>query len=148
MTFFENILADISNFALVIFGFCATLYTVIYSFILNKKESLNEIIELLKLGEKVTLHTLKETSYSNYISRMRKFNSYIILCLWSSLTIYTSSLIVKYFKLYKYSLRFNEKEILNGYIVYLLLFVTAFLFFSIIILIFKSLKTYKQTTKI
>lgn len=148
MNCLENILADISNFALVIFGFCATLYTVIYSFILNKKDSLNEIVELLKLGEKVPLHTLKETSYSNYITRMRKFNSYIIICLWSSLVIYTTSLIVKYFKLYKWSVKYNEQQILEGYLVYIILFFTIILFVVIVFLISKSLKTYKSTTKI
>lgn len=148
MNCLENILADISNFTLVIFGFCATLYTVIYSFILNKKDSLNEIVELLKLGEKVPLYTLKETSYSNYIIRMRKFNSYIIICLWSSLVIYTISLIIKYFKLYKWSIIYNGQKILEGYLVYIILFFTIILFILIVLLILKSLKTYKSTTKI
>lgn len=148
MNCLQNILADISNFALVIFGFCATLYTVIYSFILNKKESLNEIVELLKLGEKAPLYTLKETSYSNYIIRMRNFNSYIIICLWSSLIIYTLSLIIKYFKLYKLSVKYNEQQVLEGYLVYIILFFTILLFIIIVILILKSLRTYKSTTKI
>ncbi len=148
MDFLENILTDISNFSLVIFGFCATLYTVVYSFILNKKDSLSEIIELFKLGEKATLHTLKETSYTNYIIRMRKFNSYIIFCLWSSLIIYSLSLIIKYFNFYEYSICYNNKELLQGYLVYILLAFTVALFFSIVLLIIKSLKTYNQTTKI
>ncbi|GEM_PF-1940157 len=148
MNFLENILTDISNFTLVIFGFCATLYTVIYSFILTKKDSLNEIAELLKLGERVPLHTLKEISYSNYIIRMRRFNSYIIICLWSSLIIYTFSLLIKYFKLYKLPIKYEGQQILEGYLVYIILFFTILLFVIIVILILKSLGTYKSTTKI
>lgn len=143
-----NILSDITNFALVIFGFCATLYTVIYSFILNKRELLVEISELIKLGEKVPLHTLKEVSYRNYILKMKKFNSYIILCLWSSLTIYVLSLIVKYFKFYELNLPLNDKIILNGYLVYILLIITLILFISIVILIRKSIVTYNRTTQV
>lgn len=143
-----NILSDISNFALVIFGFCATLYTVIYSFILNKKESLNEITELIKLSEKVPLQTLKETSFKNYIIRMRIFNSYIIYCLWSSLIIYIASLIIKYFEFYKLSLKINDTFSIDGYLVYILLLLTTILFISIIILINRSIVTYNKTTKI
>lgn len=144
----ENILSDISNFALVIFGFCATLYTVIYSFVLNKKESLDEISELIKLGEKVPLHTLKEVSYRNYIMRMRKLNFYIILCLWFSLIIYVLSLIVKYFKFYELNLTANNEIILTGYLVYALLLITSILFLSIVILIRKSIIIYNKTTQI
>lgn len=143
-----NILSDISNFALVIFGFCATLYTVIYSFILNKKESLNEITELIKLSEKVPLQTLKETSFKNYIIRMRRFNSYIIYCLWSSLIIYIASLIIKYFEFYKLILKINDTYSINGYLVYMLLLLTIVLFISITILINRSIVTYNKTTKI
>ncbi|MET3035914.1 hypothetical protein ABXT08_07430 [Chryseobacterium sp. NRRL B-14859] len=144
----ENILADITNFTLVIFGFCATLYTVIYSFVLNKRESLNEISELLKLGEKVPLHTLKETSYKNYILRMKKFNFYIIICLWFSLVMYVLALIVKYFKLYEYTLHIDNKDILKGYLVYILLAFTLILFISIVLLIRKSINIYNKATKI
>lgn len=143
-----NLLSDISNFALVIFGFCATLYTVVYSFVLNKKELLIEISEQIKLGEKVPLQTLKEISYRNYIIRMRKFNNYIIICLWSSLMLYVLTLIVKYFKLYELNLPINHKIIFKGYLVYVLLLIALILFVSIILIIRKSIITYNKTTKI
>jgi hypothetical protein len=148
MDYLENILSDIANFSLVIFGFCATLYTVIYSFILNKKEALNELSELLKLGDKVALHSLKETSYTIYITRMRKFNLYIIICLWGSLGIYVLALIFKYFQLYKLSIKLTEELVVESFLVYILLMVTIILFIAIVVLISKSLKTYNKTTKI
>lgn len=148
MNCLENILSDISNFSLVIFGFCATLYTVIYSFILNKKDALSEISELLKLGNKVPLHTLKESTYINYIKRMRKFNRYIIICLWFSLGIYVLALIFKYFKLYNLELKLSDNIVISGYLVYVLLILTIFLFSQIVILIIRSLNIYNKSTKI
>jgi len=47
--FDSNILNDITNFFLVILGIAMTLFTVIYSFIFNKKE------ELIKLNEDIVL---------------------------------------------------------------------------------------------
>lgn len=41
--FLDSILSDIGNFALVIFGFTATLFTVLYSFILGRREQLKEV---------------------------------------------------------------------------------------------------------
>ncbi len=143
-----NLLSDISNFALVIFGFCATLYTVIYSFILSKKESLNELNELIKLNIEVPLQTIKETSYKNYINRMRRFNFYIIYCLWCSLFIYITSLIIKYFKFYENKLEISDKIVVEGFLVYILLILTIILFLCIVLLIRKSIVTYNRTTKL
>lgn len=142
-----GILSDISNFALVIFGFCATLYTVIYSFILNKKDLLKEISEAIKTGEKVVLQTQKEQNYINYIRKMRTFNKYIIVCLWTSLIIYVFSLVVKYLRLYKLKIDFLDHEI-EGYLVYLLLLFTICLFTIIVVLINRSIRTYNKTTNV
>jgi len=145
--FLIDILSDISNFALVIFGFCATLYTVIYSFILNKKDLLKELIEAIKNGEKVILHTQKEQNYIHYINKMRLFNKFIINCLWFSLLLYVCSLVVKYLKLYLLKIEIFEITIV-GYLVYILLTLTISLFIIIAILINKSIVTYNKTTKI
>lgn len=51
MSILNNILGDIGNFSLVIFGFTATLFTVIYSFTINKRENLKEISDKIKNGE-------------------------------------------------------------------------------------------------
>lgn len=146
-TFLTDILSDISNFALVIFGFCATLYTVIYSFILNKKDLLKELSESLKVGVKVISHTQKEQNYIHYIRKMRSFNKYIILCLWFSLFLYLFSLITKYFKLYNFKIEILGNSF-EGFLVYILLFLTIGLFITIGILIKKSISTYDKTTKI
>ena len=145
--FLTGILSDISNFALVIFGFCATLYTVIYSFILNKKDLLKELNESLKIGDKVVSHTQKEQNYILYIRKMRLFNKLIIACLWFSLFLYLSSLVVKYLKLYLLKIEIFEITII-GYLVYILLTLTISLFLLIAILINKSIKTYNKTTKV
>ena len=146
-TFLTGILSDVSNFALVIFGFCATLYTVIYSFILNKKDLLKELNESLKVGEKVVSHTQKEQNFILYIRKMRSFNKFIIGCLWYSLFLYLSSLFVKYLKLYL--LEFNILGItIIGYFVWILLILSFSLFLTIVILLNKSIKTYNKTTKI
>ena len=58
-----NILNDITNFFLVILGIAITLFTVIYSFIVNKKE------ELIKLNEDINLG-----KSSPYIEQKKHFN--------------------------------------------------------------------------
>lgn len=147
MDFYNNLLSDISNFAIVVFGFCISLYTLLYSFILNKKEQLKEITDLKKSGERVTSYTYKETNYINYIKSMKSFNKYIIICLSISLPIYFFSLLIKYYKLYNLDIvLFNRKY--EAYTVYLLLICSILLFIYIVILIVKSIKIYNQNTKI
>ena len=51
MDILNNLLSDIGNFSLVVFGFTATLFTVIYSFIINKRENLKEISDKIKNGQ-------------------------------------------------------------------------------------------------
>ena len=47
---FINILNDFLNLFLVIFGIAITLFTVIYSFIINKKDELNKVLESINNG--------------------------------------------------------------------------------------------------
>lgn len=58
-----NILNDITNFFLVILGIAITLFTVIYSFIVNKKEELIKINEDINIGKS-----------SPYLQQKKHFN--------------------------------------------------------------------------
>lgn len=147
MDFYNNLLSDISNFAIVVFGLCVSLYTLIYSFIMNKKEQLIEIVELKKAGETVKSFTYKETIYRNSIIRMKILNNYIITCLLISLPIYIFSLIVKYFKLFNYCIVIFEKEYC-GVAIDSLILSSILLLIAIIGLISQTLKVYLKDSKI
>lgn len=147
MDLYKDMLSDISNFAIVVFGFCISLYTLIYSFLLSKIDQLNELSENIKAGELIINKTQKETNYKNYILRMKKINSYNIYCLWVSLIIYLLALIIKY-------LKFEEIQVTIGKLkltilsVYILAFLAFFLLFFIGVLLINSLKIYERNTKI
>ncbi len=144
---FYDILSDIANFSLVIFGFCLALYTLIYSFIVTKKDALKEIANSIKEGNPIVLHSQKQKNHKNYITNMKIFNKRIIVCLWASLLVYIMSIIVKYFNLYDYHLTIFSIQICN-YLFYLTLLFMIILFLIMILLTIKTIKQYKTDTKL
>jgi hypothetical protein len=96
MEMLNNILSDIGNFSLVIFGFTATLFTVIYSFIINKRESLKEISDKIKNGEINPILSQRKSNALKYINTMKRINYHLIISLFSSLFLYIISIIFKY----------------------------------------------------
>lgn len=139
MEILSNILSDISNFSLVIFGFCATLYTVFYSFILTKRDQLKELVDAEKNSILVPLSSQKQSNYIKYINNMKKFNKHIIICLLISIFLYLISTILKYL---------NIEGSIKKCIVIILISITLLLLFYILILIYRSIKIYSNSTKI
>lgn len=92
----NNILSDIGNFILVVFGFSATLFTVLYSFILSKKEQMKEYSDKIKSGSKDFLVFQRHRNASKFISKFRKFNIHLIITLFLNLGTYLFCLVVKY----------------------------------------------------
>lgn len=96
MEFYNQILTDSGNFALVIFGFAATLFTVLFSFVIVERDKLIELSEKIKSGETNPKLFEKESKVKRRISGYKKLNSYLILALILNLVIYCCSIIVKY----------------------------------------------------
>ena len=95
--FLDSILSDIGNFALVIFGFTATLFTVLYSFILGRREQLKEVSDRIKQGEQNPIIYQRQSNAMVYIKSMKNFNVHLIIALISNLVIYVTCMGTKYF---------------------------------------------------
>lgn len=127
MEIFNDILSDIANFSLVVFGFTATLFTVLYSFIINKRENLKEFNDRIKSGEVNPILGQRISNALKYISNLRQMNLHLIFSLFFSLFIYTSSISVKYipdeinFKFYASIIIFTLTIVLIIHMIYLLI---------------------------
>ncbi|MDR0961956.1 MAG: hypothetical protein LBM62_05285 [Mediterranea sp.] len=75
----RSFLSDISNFHLVIFGIATTLFTVIYSFILNRHSELKDVSEKIKKEGRGTSLLCKESLYIGYIKRLKRVNWWVLL---------------------------------------------------------------------
>ena len=67
-------LYDLWNFHLVVIGFSLSIFTLLYSFILNKRYELKTIAEQIKSGDKSPLIFQKEKFAIKYIMRLKIFN--------------------------------------------------------------------------
>lgn len=74
-----NFIEHIASFSLAIFGIGITIFTVIYSFITNKKEYIHEIGPKITKGEVCPELKSKYIIAERYISVQKKINSWIIL---------------------------------------------------------------------
>lgn len=135
----NNILSDIGNFSLVVFGFSSTLFTVLYSFILMRRENLQEISEKIKLNDSDPFLSRKKSSSIRYISRMKTMNRNLIFVLFSSFGFYIISMILKYL-----CLTYTLKK--YGVIVLITLVLGTSIF--VVYVILKTVKDYLRATKI
>lgn len=93
----NNLLGDIGNFVLVVFGFSVTLFTVLYSFILNKREQLKEYNDKIKEGTKDALIFQREKGALVFIKNMKRFNKHLIVAIFIDLIVYLCCMFSKYF---------------------------------------------------
>ena len=76
---------DLWNFHLVLFGIALSIFTLLYSFILNKRDEIRNIAEQVKSGDKNPLLTQKENFAKKYINRLKSINDKIVVIVISSL---------------------------------------------------------------
>lgn len=93
---YNSLLGDIGNFVLVVFGFSVTLFTVLYSFILSKREQLKEYSDKIKYGSKDPLIFQRHSNAKKFIVRFKKFNNHLIATIFIDLSVYLACMIIKY----------------------------------------------------
>ena len=76
--FDEKILGDLTNYTLVILGILITIFTVIYSFIINKKE------ELLRINDEMQVvqnpKTIQKSMFTiKFLKRFTKWNYHLFI---------------------------------------------------------------------
>lgn len=89
----NTIINDICSFSLSIFGIGITLFTVIYSFISNKREYMNEISHVITSGKACPETKAKYLIAEKYIQKQKKTNVIILSITIASLVIYTLCLL-------------------------------------------------------
>jgi hypothetical protein len=139
MDILNNLLSDIGNFSLVIFGFTATLFTVIYSFIINKRENLKEISDKIKDGQIDPIMSQRKSNAVRYITSMKTINFQLIISLFSSLTLYIISLLFKYISI---------DNCIKNYAVVILGILMLLVLIQIIYILITTIKKYINETKI
>ncbi|MDT0651553.1 hypothetical protein [Autumnicola edwardsiae] len=135
----NNILSDAGNFSLVIFGFSATLFTVLYSFIIGRREQLKEISDRIKNGEKDILLTQRKTNAVTYINSLRNLNRHLIVSLFLSLGNYIATIISKY-------IQFDSEIKILLIIIFSTLGIGILI--HIIFLLIKTVRKYRKSTKV
>ncbi|MGS0747395.1 hypothetical protein [Halpernia sp. GG3] len=88
--FDANILNDITNFFLVVLGITITLFTVIYSFIVNRKEELIKINEEINIGKSTPALQQKKHFNLVYIKKYIIWNRHLLILAIISLVIFVA----------------------------------------------------------
>ena len=82
---------DLWNFHLVLFGIALSIFTLLYSFILSKRDEIRNIAEQVKSGDKNPLLTQKENFAKKYINRLKSINDKIVVIVILSLIFFIIS---------------------------------------------------------
>lgn len=94
----NNIIQEICNFQLVIFGISVTLFTVLYSFILNKRDELKVYSEQIKSGTANPITVQRSEFAKSNINRLRKINNHLKFIITISFGTYLFAWIVQQIK--------------------------------------------------
>jgi len=137
----QNILIDLWNFHLVNAGIFITIFTVLYAFIVSKKNELKAISEIIKLGKNAPDVIQKKMFAINYIDELKAINNKCCkICVVSfilGLLCWITARILIHF------------ECVQKIMTMILFFVTLILLiYSVCIFIVKIYKNYKKQTQI
>lgn len=141
MDLVNNILNDIWNFQLVIFGLAVTLFTVLFSFVIAKRDELRSISELIKNGDNTISIKQKETFAIKYINRLKSINDNL-------LKLIIASFITSFLGWVSERFIICEFSYIKFYALIILAIVTLIICVSIFIQSLKIVKYYKESTKI
>lgn len=72
----NEILNDLWNIHLVLFGIALSIFTLLYSFILSKREELKSIAEHVKFGDNSPMLAQQESFAKKYILRLKSANNH------------------------------------------------------------------------
>lgn len=86
--FINKMLNDIWSFHLVLLGIALTIFTLLYSFILSKRDTLIDIVENINLTGTNPEIKRKEKNAINYIQNLRKVNDKIVYIVIATFTLF------------------------------------------------------------
>ncbi|MBK8805526.1 MAG: hypothetical protein IPO21_02290 [Bacteroidales bacterium] len=136
---YNSLLGDIGNFVLVVFGFSVTLFTVLYSFILSKREQLKEYSDKIKYGNNDLLIYQRHSNAIKFIDRFKNFNNHLIATIFIDLFVYLACMIIKYFV---ENLKFKETSTI------VIAILTGIIIVYVSIMLSLTVRDYQRVTKI
>ncbi len=135
------VLNDLWNFHLTLFGIALSIFTLLYSFILSKRDELRSIAEQIKEGGKNPLIIQKESYAKKYINRLKKMNDHILALILSTFSLsivgWISERLVP-----DMWLEFKKNSL------YIITFLTILIFFYTVLMFAKIYKHYITETKV
>lgn len=136
----DLLLTDLFNIHLVLLGISLTIFTLLYSFILNKRDELRVISEQIKREGLNPVLQEKESFAIKYIQRLKKINTGNIIIILFSSFLFTYSWIVLRF-INTCSLYFRKISLI------IILLLSLFTVIYLIIIFIKMYNHYEKETK-
>lgn len=94
-----NIINQISNIQLALLGITITVFTVLYAFIINKKEDLKNLSNQIKNGDKSPLILQKATFITRNSTKLKKINDKVIYVIIFSFAFFSYTWVISNFKI-------------------------------------------------
>jgi len=135
------LLNDIWSFQLILFGLAVTLFTVIYSFVINKRDELRSIANSIKDGDQTPILLQRQTFAKKYIVRLKNINNRLAILI-------ILTFLIAFFGWISERFISDFKIELKKYIVYTLATITGFILIYVSIQSYKIFEHYKESTKI
>lgn len=137
----NNILNDLWNFHLVLFGIGLSIFTLLYSFILNKRDELRSISEQVKSGNNSPILAQKETFAKRYIIRLKSANNHSAIIILISFILFVISWV-------SHRIISDDCFCTKKIIMFSVSVLTILVVFYAIFIFIKVYNHYKQETKI
>jgi hypothetical protein len=132
-----NIINQISNIQLAILGITITVFTVLYAFIMTKKDELKILSNQIKIGDKSPLVLQKANFVARNISKLKNINDKVVFVILFSFVFFSYTWVVSLFK------------ILINNINFLFIIIALIIEFLVLtLLLVKIFLNYKKETKI
>ena len=138
MKVFIALLSDMSSFNFGVFSVAVGIFTVLYAFILSRKDSLRDLNDLIKEGKANPFIIQRVSFFAAHTLRWRRINNNIAVVIFSSLMLYFANTVLKYLPLTLTTIMALK----------VLLLLTTALALYIIVMIFLVFKNYIKETSI
>lgn len=132
------LLNDLINFQLVVFGFSATLFTVLYALVISEKEKLISVSSEIKLGHINPKQIREEQRSIKILKTFKSINKSVITMLITSFLSYLACVSVKhlsFFHIYLKGLTFGLSLVTLGIVLLM------------VIILVKSIISYNKLSK-
>lgn len=137
----NDLFNDIWNFHLVLFGIAMSIFTLLYSFILTKRDELKIISESIKSGDKDPILIQKQNFAKNYIVKLKKTNDKIIIIILVSFCLFIINWVYERFVS-------DCKVELKRFSLFISFGLTFLLLLFLFYILYEVYKRYKNETKI